>query len=109
MKIFRWMPSLRRQWQLTGGEELRGSLVEGDNYDLGGRANSYLGSTAGLNIILVTQARCSETSHGLLMVVGHDAFVSDPHFVNYIMTLKTNMCKSKPVKSWSLKLPDRFG
>ena len=109
MKISRWMPSLRRQWQLTGGEELRGSLVEGDNYDLGGRANSYLGSTAGLNIILVTQARCSETSHGLLMVVGHDAFVSDPHFVNYIMTLKTNMCKSKPVKSWSLKLPDRFG
>ena len=28
---FRWMPSLKRQWQHTGGEEPRGSLVEGAN------------------------------------------------------------------------------
>ena len=29
--IFRWMLSLKRQWQHTGGEEPRGSLVEGAN------------------------------------------------------------------------------
>ena len=35
LMFFRWAPSLRRRWQLTGGGEHRGSLVEGANCYLG--------------------------------------------------------------------------
>ena len=39
--FFRWMPSSKRRWQVTGGEELRGSLVEGANCCLGSGLNSF--------------------------------------------------------------------